>query len=56
MIVHAALGIWDHNIPDPCEDPKKSTPPSKLQNSYGVDYRTLRGIYFLDQPMGLGYW
>ena len=42
------------SYPDPWEDPKSRTPNSGLQNSYGVDYRTLRGIYFLDAPRGLG--
>ena len=32
--------------PDPWEDPKSRSP-------YGVDYRTLRWIYFLDPPRGL---
>ena len=40
---------------DPWEDPKSRCPNSGFQDSYGVDYRTLRGIYFLDPPRGLGY-
>ena len=36
------------------EDPKSRSPNSELNRSYGVDYRSLRWIYFLDPPRGLG--
>ena len=50
MVANSDLQFY----PDPWEDPESRTPSSGLQNSYGVDYRTLRGIYFLDPPRGLG--
>ena len=34
---------------------KVEPPNSGLQNSYGVDYRALRGIYVLDPPRALGW-
>ena len=40
--------------PDPREDPKSRSPNFGMQYSYGVDCRTLRWIYFLDPPSGLG--
>ena len=40
--------------PDPRKDPKSTTPNSGLQNSHGVDFRTLRWMYFLDPLRGLG--
>ena len=36
------------------EDPESRSPNPGLQYSYGVDYRTKMGIYFLDPPWGLG--
>ena len=33
-----------------------SQSPSGVQFPYGVDYRALRWIYFLDSPRGLGLW
>ena len=38
----------------PGEDPTSSTPNSGFEYSYGMGYRTLRRIYFLDPPRGLG--
>ena len=38
----------------PREDPKSRFPNFGLEYSYGVYYGTLRGIYFLDPPRGLG--
>ena len=40
--------------PDPWEDPQSRSPKSGLQYSYGVDVGSLRWIYFLDPPRGLG--
>ena len=34
--------------------PPGRIPTSGLQHCYGVDYRALRGSYFLDPPGGLG--
>ena len=50
---------WSHLnlltlIPNPWQDPQSRSPNSGLQNSYGVDYRTFRGIYFLDLSRRLG--
>ena len=42
--------------PDRQEDPKSRSPDSELWYSYGVDYRTLRWIYFLDPPRGRSSW
>ena len=42
-------------VPDLLEDPKRRPPNSGLQYSYGVQYRTVRGGYFLDPPKGLGF-
>ena len=40
------------SYPDPWKDPESRSPNSGLQDSYSVDYRTFRGIYFLD-PSGV---
>ena len=42
-----------HVYPGPQEDPKSRSPNNGLQYSYGVDYRTLMWIYFLD-PFRVG--
>ena len=39
---------------DPREDARSRTPKSGLKYSYGVDYKTLRRIYFWDPPRGRG--
>ena len=36
------------------EDPNSRSLNSGLSYSYVVDYGTLKGIYFLDPPSGLG--
>ena len=40
--------------PGPGEDLKSRAPKSAPEYSYAGDYRTLRWIYFLDPPRGLG--
>ena len=50
----ADLSIFKLSYPDPWEDPKSRSPNSGLQYSYGVDYGTKGGIYFLDPPRGRG--
>ena len=40
--------------PDPCKDRKSRSPNSGFWYSCGIDYRTQRGIYFVDPRRGLG--
>ena len=48
MYVRMYVCMYVCTYPDPLEDPKSRTPNSGLSYSYGVAYRTLRWIYFLD--------
>ena len=48
------LPLSGETSPDPRQDPENRFPHSRLQYSYGVDYGTIRWIYILDPPRGLG--
>ena len=49
------LGVFKpREEPDSWKDPKSRSPNSGLQYSSGVGYITLRWIYLLDPPRGLG--
>ena len=55
MVIWVMQDLCYHSYPppEPWEDPQNRTPPpnSGLQDSYGVDYRTLRWIHFLDKSI-----